>query len=306
MGTILCATDLTPAARPVVAVAAALSRALGDRLELFHVLQVPPELPPDLFNESVFDAYRDSPKPPAEAQVARFAPPDWTRAPASGRGSSTTPSPSAPATSAPSCSCVGTHARKGAPRFFVGSVAERAIRAAPCPTLVVPPTAAGRLASGERPAGAAPDHRGDRSFPRERRRARLAARPRRRTPCDLRLVHVYWPMREHERLGFGPPLAFEIEPGVTEVLTRELRAHIVAELGRDDVPLRVRPSWGAEEDPPVLGGGDRRRRPPGGRHQPGTRLDGGGHGARRPPPRRLRAETRGGRSGRACSPRCGR
>jgi len=67
--------------------------------------------------------------------------------------------------------------------------------------------------------------------------------------CEPRFVHVYWPPREHELLGFGPTVAFEDEPEVVEVLSRGLRAHLLAELGRDDLPLRVRPLWGDEENP---------------------------------------------------------
>jgi nucleotide-binding universal stress UspA family protein len=71
----------------------------------------------------------------------------------------------------------------------------------------------------------------------------------RRQACDLRLVHLYWPPREHELLGLGPPVAFEDEPEVVEVLSRGLRAHILAEMGRDDLPLRVRPFWDEEANP---------------------------------------------------------
>jgi nucleotide-binding universal stress UspA family protein len=34
---------------------------------------------------------------------------------------------------------MGTHARKGVPRFFLGSVAERVIREAPCPVITIRP-----------------------------------------------------------------------------------------------------------------------------------------------------------------------
>jgi len=68
-------------------------------------------------------------------------------------------------------------------------------------------------------------------------------------PNDLSLVHLYWPPREHELLGFGPAVAFEDEPEVVEVLSRGLRAHLLSELGRDDVPLRLRALWGREENP---------------------------------------------------------
>jgi nucleotide-binding universal stress UspA family protein len=67
--------------------------------------------------------------------------------------------------------------------------------------------------------------------------------------CEPRFVHVYWPPREHELLGFGPTVAAEDEPAVVEVLTRGLRAHLQSELGRESVPLRLHPLWGDEENP---------------------------------------------------------
>jgi len=39
---------------------------------------------------------------------------------------------------------MGTHARKGVPRFFLGSVAENVIREAPCPVITVPPKTPGK------------------------------------------------------------------------------------------------------------------------------------------------------------------
>jgi nucleotide-binding universal stress UspA family protein len=42
---------------------------------------------------------------------------------------------------------IGTHGRHGVSRFFMGSVAERVLREAPCAVLVVPATSAGAEAS---------------------------------------------------------------------------------------------------------------------------------------------------------------
>jgi len=68
-------------------------------------------------------------------------------------------------------------------------------------------------------------------------------------PCDIHLVHLYSPVREHERLGLDPPVAFEVDPEVVEILSRELRGHVQRALGRTDLPLRIRPSWRSEDDP---------------------------------------------------------
>ena len=144
---------------------------------------------------------------------------------------------------------MGTHARSAAARLFLGSVAERTIRSAPRPTLVVPPNPLSRLARGKPFSGPLRVTAGiDLSLASDSALAWLKAFGL-RFPCDLRFVHLYWPPREHELLGFGPSVAFEDEPEVVEVLSRGLRAHLLAELGRDDLPLRVRQIWGDEQNP---------------------------------------------------------
>src|SRR5205823_858342 len=56
------------------------------------------------------------------------------------------------------------------------------------------------------------------------------------------------PAREHARLGFDPPEPFETNLEVVQVLARDLRAHVHAQLGTD-FALRIRPDWGGEDDP---------------------------------------------------------
>ena len=67
----------------------------------------------------------------------------WTKSSAARSG----PPPTRPRTSSPSFShaatagvdliVIGTHGRKGVSRLLLGSVAERVVRAAPCPVLTV-------------------------------------------------------------------------------------------------------------------------------------------------------------------------
>jgi nucleotide-binding universal stress UspA family protein len=51
---------------------------------------------------------------------------------------------------------LGTHARRGIPRFFLGSVAETVLRKAPCSALVIPPAAA-RAHDAPEPAARVPE-----------------------------------------------------------------------------------------------------------------------------------------------------
>jgi nucleotide-binding universal stress UspA family protein len=246
---IVCATDLSPEADAVVAVAAAFARRLRAHVDLFHVVYVPPALPPGLFDNSLVGDLRVVAETTIAAQAADLR----------AAGIETTTSirlgfiddsiaAHAVETNA-ELLVMGTHARTGAARLFLGSVAERTIRAAPCPTVVVPPNPLSRLARAKPFAGPLRVTAGvDLSLASDSALAWLRALGD-RIACDLRFVHLYWPPREHEVLGFGPAVAFEDEPEVVDVLSRGLRAHLLAELGRDDLPLRVRPMWGDEENP---------------------------------------------------------
>jgi nucleotide-binding universal stress UspA family protein len=246
---IVCATDLSPESDAVVRVAAALARRLRVPLDLFHVVHVPPALPLDLFDKTLIGDLRVVAETKIEAQAAELR--------ASGIATTTSVhlgfiddsiAHHAAKTRA-ELLVIGTHARGGAARAFMGSVAERTIRGAPCPTLVVPPEPISRLARGKPFSGPLKLTVAiDLSLASDSALSWLQAFGQ-RLPCDLRLVHLYWPPREHELLGFGPAVAFEDEPEVVEVLSRGLRAHILAELGRDDLPLRVRPFWGDDESP---------------------------------------------------------
>jgi nucleotide-binding universal stress UspA family protein len=246
---IVCATDLSPEADAVVAVAAALARRLRARLDLFHVVHVPPALPPDLFDKSLIADLRVVAETKIEAQAAelRAAGVDTTTSVRLGFIDDSIAHHAARTNA--ELLVMGTHARTGAARVFLGSVAERTIRSAPCPTLVVPPNPISRLARGKPFSGPLKVTAGvDLSTASDSALAWLRAFTE-RLPCELRFVHLYWPPREHELLGFGPTVAFEDEPEVVEVLSRGIRSHLLSELGRDDLPLHIRPLWGDEENP---------------------------------------------------------
>ena len=143
---------------------------------------------------------------------------------------------------------VGTHGRQGVARIFLGSVAERVIRAAKCPVLAVPPVGEIRLAAwtpSARPlritaavdGTAASDAALD-----------WLRRLRQQVKYDLRLVHLYWPPREHERLGLDPCDPYQPDPEAMAILTRELEGRIARHLGTTETPLYLRALWGAEDD----------------------------------------------------------
>lgn len=248
---IVCATDLSPESDAVVRVAAALARRLRVPLDLFHVVHVPPALPPDLFDKTLIGDLRVVAETKIEAQAAELRAAGIETTTSVRLGFIDDSIAHHAAKTRAELLVMGTHARGGAARarVFMGSVAERTIRAAPCPTLVVPPEPISRLARGKPLSGPLKlTVAVDLSLASDSALGWLRALGQ-RLPCDLRLIHLYWPPREHELLGFGPAVAFEDEPEVVEVLTRGLRSHILAELGRDNLPLRVRPYWGGDESP---------------------------------------------------------
>ncbi len=140
---------------------------------------------------------------------------------------------------------VGTHGRRGPARLLLGSVAERIVRSAPCPVLVVPA-----------PAEGASPRRGERlrilvgldaSAASEGAIAWVRAL-RAELPADLLFLHAYWPTRERERLGLEGGGA-EDEREIVDVLRRELGPRIAGLPGEGTVDLRLRPVLGDEPDP---------------------------------------------------------
>lgn len=246
MSFIVCATDFSKESTAVVATAAAFSKLLGIPVQLLHLFDMPATYSPEVLDQEAIDELRRE----AESSIAAQA--EALRA--AGVVALTSVEYGAPADIArharsvnASLVVVGTHGRKGAAHFFLGSVAEQTIRKAACPVVVVPASPLGNLALAG--AGtplkivAAIDFSPGSDAALAWLRGLLD-----RTPCEVHLVHLYAPVREHARLGFAPPEPFETNPEIVRILARDLRAHVHAQL-RTDFALRIRPSWGGEDDP---------------------------------------------------------
>lgn len=149
---ILVATDLSESSAPALRSAVELGSALGARITLVHVLE-PPPTPPGL-----------------EAFALEGLPIDWEERLLRGRTAAAQERIASQASAASSERCqvvpklitgilpdslvselkgggydllvVGSHGRTGVAHFFLGSVAEKLVRHAPCPVLVVRPNAA--------------------------------------------------------------------------------------------------------------------------------------------------------------------
>ena len=141
---------------------------------------------------------------------------------------------------------IGTHGRRGPARWLLGSVAERTIRGAPCPVLVVPPPADRRS-----PWAPAKDHLsiavgldlGDPSplsFVRS-----LSAR----VPCEVTVIHLFWPPAEMKRQGAPPPIDLEDPSDMIRRAEDDVRGELAAHALDGDVRIVVRPEWGRLADP---------------------------------------------------------
>lgn len=139
---------------------------------------------------------------------------------------------------------IGTHGRGAASRLFLGSVSQRTLREAQAPVLVLREGSAPFSAwvAGKRALRIVIGV--DRSLATDAALAWVADL-RRAGPCDVTLVHEYWPPAEYARLGLrGPRDLGATDPEIAAVIERELRAHL-AHLG-DFAPaaLHVHACWG--------------------------------------------------------------
>jgi nucleotide-binding universal stress UspA family protein len=122
-GGIVCATDLSPESDAVVRIAAALARRLRVRLDLFHVVHVPPALPPDLFDKTLIGDLRVVAETKIEALAAELRAAGIETTTSVRLGFIDDSIAHHAAKTRAELLVIGTHARGGAARAFMGSVA---------------------------------------------------------------------------------------------------------------------------------------------------------------------------------------
>ena len=243
---IVCATDFSPRAEAALAWALALARRSGVSVDLVHVARAYREDSRTLvFEGALVDA--------ANVQVAGTR----LREPAERASREHGISVRTHVLRGEPHEAILAHARQEEARFVVlgtcglasierwmlGSVAERVVRAADRPVVLVP-----RMPDRNAWAPGAPraprvlaglgqhDDVGLRRFLVELRRA---------GDCDVTFAHLYWPLVEYERLGLqGPRDPIATDPDVVKSLEPALRRRIEGLPGRGEVTLDVRPAWG--------------------------------------------------------------
>ena len=253
---VIAGTDFSTLADHAVESAFALAQRLGDSFEIVHVLEPPAVMLPELAvsGSQMMVSLTEVSERRLEALTARYLGRgiEVTCKTLTGLAEETLPDYSAEQKAR--LLALGTHGRKGAARFFIGSVAERIVRRAHVPILIVPTAAELRSDEG--------------TAPHERRPLRVVAgfdvSPASdtallwlrglatATSCDLSLVHVYWPLRELARFGIEEVVdVHEGKEEVVSLLARELRPRINDLLGGVLAKLQLRPTLGRDADPLV-------------------------------------------------------
>ena len=138
---ILIATDFTPASQPAIEKGLALAKETGSELMIAHACARPNMAQADFVAPGIYDEWETNIRASVEAKLE----PILESAKKQGidarplvlTGSPEDAIAEAAQTNAADLVVMGTHARTGVSRMFLGSVASRVIATAPCPVLTV-------------------------------------------------------------------------------------------------------------------------------------------------------------------------
>jgi nucleotide-binding universal stress UspA family protein len=247
---IVCATDFSPQAASALAWAAAIARRDGDQVDLVHVAPRPEQDPLMLaFDTARFDAERDRVAAEQLREAARVAAHDLDVSvrPQVRRGQPHEEILAHAREEDARMIVVGTCGLAKIERWMVGSVADRVVRSADRPVVLVPRPPEAGLWSG---SGAGAPARAPRVVAGlgagdDVELLRFVAGLRSGGAADVTFVHLYWPLGEYERLGLqGARDLFAADPDVVKNLEPALRTKIGALPGQGAVGLEVRPAWG--------------------------------------------------------------
>jgi nucleotide-binding universal stress UspA family protein len=247
---IIAATDFSPAAANAVRTAARLAARLGDDLLLVHAVEpMVAHAEARLPETAAFDsAVRQSQRTLLDESV-------WALRDlglkVEGRVVSGAAARSISALAAEEGTrmvVMGGRRHGALVRLVVGSVSERVALGAPCPVLIVPDGAEtfDEWGPGKRPLRVLAGVDLDGGAP-----AVLAAVKALRAggPCQLTMVHLYWPPAEYTRLGLtGQTELLQTDPRIVTVLERELTERLGLGTLDDDNRLRVQSAWGRPGD----------------------------------------------------------
>jgi nucleotide-binding universal stress UspA family protein len=243
---IVCATDYSPQAQAALAWAGTLARRARGQIDLVHVARPYREdsrtmvFEAELIDAANVEATRAHLREVAEAasrelgvevrpHVLRGEPHEEILAHARREDAALV--------------VLGTTRLAGVERWAMGSVAERTVRMADRPVVLVPR----RQEPSPWRAGAPRPPRvlvalGDAD---DVGSLRFATDLRRAGPCDVACMHIYWPVAEYARLGLaGPRNPMVPDPDVIKSLEPAMRRKMEALTGPGQTTVDIRPAWG--------------------------------------------------------------
>jgi nucleotide-binding universal stress UspA family protein len=219
---ILCATDLSSSARAATTLASWLARHFRDSIRLFHVIEPLPAGPEVMAMADWAERMKQAAASELEATAAELRKEGARVEVEVVVGDASGSILQRAEQSGARFITLGTHGRKGMARLFLGSVAERVSRGAPCPVIVTreaaalasrwPATRPLRLAvaADESASGAAA--------------LAWVGELRRTVPCEETVVSVYSPPREAARYGVDDPWhGRQGNPLLAAMVERDLR-----------------------------------------------------------------------------------
>ncbi|MCU0758555.1 MAG: universal stress protein [Steroidobacteraceae bacterium] len=239
--TILCGTDFSAPAAEAARAAAALAGAWGEPLKLVHVIDLfeGDSLPPDaaraLQEQRVQDlevlavSLRGATGATIECEVVRgIVDVELVQMATEAKARLVV---------------VAALGQRSAPRWLVGSVAERMARATPVPLLLVRDAASlVEWAGGQRRLRvlAAIDQSESAKVA-----LRWAARLEAPGGCELLVAQVVWPPAEHSRLGVAGPVALDrLDPAIEKRLEEDFRKWAADVPEAASARLVLAPAWG--------------------------------------------------------------
>jgi nucleotide-binding universal stress UspA family protein len=249
--TLLCATDFTDAADHALAWTSALARRWNATIELVHVLPAAAASVEALATDAAvldsarFDAAEHRLRALADALARRLGIPVRSRLL---RGDPDRAIVAAAKETDAKLVVIGSHGHSAAGRWLLGSTAERTVRAACCPVVIVPPPGPARKDMMARIGD--PSHplrvlAGIDLGPAAGQIVGMVSELRRHRTCEVTLLHLYWPSEEYDRLGLdGPRELFESDPEVVHHLELRMRKLLGPAAAEPSVRLWVRPAWG--------------------------------------------------------------
>jgi nucleotide-binding universal stress UspA family protein len=243
---IVCATDFSPLAERALEWAAAMAKRTGGHIDLIHVAPNPSgDSLAMTFDTARFDAEHarqatDRLREAARAAATAF---DVSVRPQLLRGAPHEEIAKHARLEDARMIVLGTSGLALIERLLLGSVADRTVRSADRPVVLVPEAPEPRVwaAGASRPprivAGLGADD--------DRELVRFVGDLRRGGAADVAFVHLYWPIGEYDRLGLkGSRDLMKPDPDVVKNLEPGLRAKITMLPGMGTVSLDVRPAWG--------------------------------------------------------------